>query len=436
MRPPARIDTEPIPSLQRVMVNTNGSATKDGWENSSAGIGVWYANGSRHNIALKLENNADGSASKSRAELYAILETLRRNETDNLTIESKSLMNLRTICKESAKHEDQGWNGTQNSDLLKGILIRLRTRPARMEFRWVKGGNENNDGNEKANKLAEAGKEQGEQVTVDDERWIENHPALQDGARLQALEAMNIYNALLKWHTSKTPHILHQEVLDEAKNRVQETTELRPTNEKLLEGIRMLSIPPRVKDHMRNMLTGKIKCGPFWNKVPGHHSRANCSFCERKQNIDIVETETHLWLECNNNGQRQAWELAERLWRKTTKRNWPIITIGLIRGAAAISFEKDTNKDSERLRTLIPMTVWAIWKSKIKSSIYNQDVTPNETTQLLKELISDLIKKNWNATRFMEAGSKATRQRNLRKLWVVDRLTKFDPKEGPTVDFN
>ena len=140
---------------------------------------------------------------------------------------------------------------------------------------------------------------------------------LQDGARLQALEAMNAYNALLKWHTSKIPQILHQEILDEAKDRVQETTELRPTNEKLLNGIHMLSIPPRVKDHMRNMLTGKIKCGPFWNKVPGHHGRAICSFCERRQNIDIRETESHLWLECNNNGQRQAWELAEKLWQKT-----------------------------------------------------------------------------------------------------------------------
>ena len=39
------------------------------------------------------------------------------------------------------------------------------------------------------------------------------------------------------------------------------------------------------------------------------------------------------------------------------------------------------------------MTVWAIWKSKLKISINNLDVTPNETTQQLKELITDLIGK-------------------------------------------
>ena len=75
-------------------------------------------------------------------------------------------------------------------------------------------------------------------------------------------------------------------------------------------------------------------------------------------------------------------------------------------------------------------------KSKLKSSIHSLDVTPNETTQLLREMITDLIKKSWNPTRFMEAGSKATRQRNLRKMWAADRLTEFDPKEGPTVNFN
>jgi hypothetical protein len=51
------------------------------------------------------------------------------------------------------------------------------------------------------------------------------------------------------------------------------------------------------------------------------------------------------------------------------------------------------------------MTVWAIWKSKLKISIKDQDVAPNETTQILKELLSDLTRNSWNATRsWKEAG--------------------------------
>jgi hypothetical protein len=70
-------------------------------------------------------------------------------------------------------------------------------------------------------------------------------------------------------------------------------------NEKLLKGIRRLGIPPRVKDHMRTMLTGKIKCGTYWNKIPGYNGRVICPFCKKKWNIETTETEKHLWLECN-----------------------------------------------------------------------------------------------------------------------------------------
>jgi hypothetical protein len=140
--------------------------------------------------------------------------------------------------------------------------------------------------------------------------WIDGHPALQKGARLQALEAKHTYRTLVKWHTEKTKYILHREILDGAKDKIQEATGLRPTNEKLLKGIRKVGVPSRVKDHMRTMLTGKIKCGTYWNKIPGYNGRAICPFCKKKRNIETTETEEHLWLECNNSGQKQAWKMA------------------------------------------------------------------------------------------------------------------------------
>ena len=134
-KPPARINSLTAPGLCQVTINTDGSAIKNGWENASAGIGVWYADGSRQNIALKLENHQNYPASNSRAELSAILEALRQNEVDDLIIESDSLSSVRAICRDSVRYKDQGWNGTQNTDLLKHILVRLRTRPAQVE-KW------------------------------------------------------------------------------------------------------------------------------------------------------------------------------------------------------------------------------------------------------------------------------------------------------------
>ena len=63
---------------------------------------------------------------------------LRQNETDDLIVELDSLSSLRAIRKDSIKYEDLNWNGVQNEDLLKNILIKLRMRPAQTEFRWVR----------------------------------------------------------------------------------------------------------------------------------------------------------------------------------------------------------------------------------------------------------------------------------------------------------
>ena len=167
-KPPMRIDAMIEPSLRQVTINTDGSVTKNGWENARAGIGVWYANRSRWNIAMRLEPLDGACASNSRAELGAILEALRQNERDDLIIESDSLSSLRAICKDSVKYEDLDWEGVSNADLLKGILIRLRTRPATTEFKWVKGHDKENYGNSRADALADAGREQEITMRMDD----------------------------------------------------------------------------------------------------------------------------------------------------------------------------------------------------------------------------------------------------------------------------
>ena len=434
-RPPARINNLIEPTMAHVTINTDGSAIRNGWENAIAGIGVWYDNGSNRNIALRLESQERKYASNSRAELCAILEALKQNETDDLKILSDSLTSLRAICTDSAKYEDQNWHKVKNADLLKSILIRLRTRPACTTFKWVKGHAEENYGNSRADALADQGRESDQLVTTDEEEWINDHPALQDGARLQALTARQTYGLLLEWYSKKVIPIKHQEVLDDAKEKIEELTGLRPTNEKLLKGIKMLRIPPRIKDHLRNMLVGGIKCGSFWDKIPGHTSKAHCTFCKSRTGEDIIESEEHMWLQCQHSGQAQAWETTKRVWSKTTDKEWPNITIGLIKGTAALTYN-DFSKDAERLRILIPMTIWAIWKSKIKNSINNQDVAPNETSGVLKGLITDLITKNWNASYFLESDKKKTRQDDIKRLWAGGRFAMFDPLSNPILDFS
>jgi len=101
-------------------------------------------------------------------------------------IESDSLISLRAICTHTDKYEDLNWSGIQNLDLLKSMLIKLRTRPAQTPFKWVKGHKDNN-GNIRADALADTGRNSNLRMREDDEDWIDNHEALQDGARLQVV---------------------------------------------------------------------------------------------------------------------------------------------------------------------------------------------------------------------------------------------------------
>jgi len=141
--------------------------------------------------------------------------------------------------------------------------------------------------------------------------WIDNHPARQDGARLQALNASRMHDALLKWHTKGIAPITHQKTLGDAKNKEEETTGLRT-----LKGVRALGIPAHLKDHMRCMPTGKTKCGAYWNNIPGYAFR---SFCKNKEDIEVSENEQHMWLGCETNGRAIAWETTkgEKLERAT-----------------------------------------------------------------------------------------------------------------------
>ena len=98
-----------MPSRIRSTISTDGSAIRNGWENAQVGIGVWYADGSPWNIAIRLESRGENIASNSRAELGAILEALKQNETDDLNIKSDSLTSLRAICNLAEKYEDLNW---------------------------------------------------------------------------------------------------------------------------------------------------------------------------------------------------------------------------------------------------------------------------------------------------------------------------------------
>ena len=128
----------------------------------------------------------------------------------------------------------------------------------------------------------------------------------------------------------------------------------------VLKGLKLLKVPPRLRDHLRNMLLGRIKCRSYWNKIHGYESRAFCSICRKRKPAEVMEGEQHIWIECEINGQATVWEIARTTWEKTTPRPWPNVSLGLIRGVAGLSFENDYIKASEKIRIIISLTIRAM----------------------------------------------------------------------------
>ena len=79
--------------------------------------------------------------------------------------------------------------------------------------------------------------------------------------------------------------------------------------------------------------------------------------------------------------------------------------------------------------------IWAIWKSRNKNSINNQDVSQAEMREALKGQISNMVRKSWNAMQFLIDSKKQTRRQALWVLWAHRHFVKLDHRSNLTFDF-
>jgi len=396
---------------------TDGSATLNGWENCSAGIGIWHKPGSDWNTEMKLEGL---TRSNQRAELAAIAQILRVNPRDDIVILSDSLTSLTAITKDITKWEDIGWTDIKNADLLKEILAHLRTRYGTCEFQWIKA-HANNVDNCKADELAKAGQNSND-IFIEPDHYPYNKRAIHDGARLSSITFKIAYKAIARLEATKEDPPKN-DTFPDTQEMVKLATNLTPSREAIIRGIWNLKVPLRIRDLLWQMNISRIKCGEYWRNIPGFKDREFCLACQNNGEREITESQHHLWLDCRFNGQELAWKTAKQLWTKTTTLPWPTLSIGALRGVGAITLsDADGNPirshDSERLRILLCITLWAIWKSRNKLSIQNMPVAATETSNLLRLTLRELMTNSWNATHLEINEHTMTKKRTrLTSLW-------------------
>jgi len=65
-----------------------------------------------------------------------------------------------------------------------------------------------------------------------------------------------------------------------------------------------------------------------------------------------------------------------------------------------------------------------------------QVFSSHETKEILKEMLSNLIRNSWIATKFMEPTKRMIRQRKLRSLWGDGSFVDFEASPYPTINFS
>ncbi|KAH8178330.1 RNase H domain-containing protein [Sarocladium implicatum] len=142
-----------------VRIYTDGSSLANGRAGSRAGVGVWFGDGDRRNIAERLVGEPQ---TNQRAELQAIYRALEVAPIDQpVQIYTDSQYSINCVTQWAMSWQRKGWKTAageevKNQDIIRRVLQRMEERKktgAATMFQWVKG-HAMNRGNEAADALA------------------------------------------------------------------------------------------------------------------------------------------------------------------------------------------------------------------------------------------------------------------------------------------
>ena len=144
--------------------------------------------------------------------------------------------------------------------------------------------------------------------------------------------------------------------------------------------------PPNMKgniaDFLWKILQGKLKIGNYWKNIPGYEEQASCKMCGSLETLD------HILLECDAEGRKETWDMAERLWKETTKRSknkWMNPNAMLLAGIAGVKVLKKVGDKNatKKYKDIAAETAWLLWKIR------------NERTIGGKAIKKEEVKKRW-----------------------------------------
>jgi len=383
-----RQHTQPLDQRgkKHLTIYTDGSSTLNGAENSQAGAGIYVKGHKDMCQSIRIP----GEQTNQRAELVAILIAIQKAPDAQIKVYTDSRYCIDGITKLAKNKEDIDWVDTPHEDVWKAILYHLRIRKNTTSFKWVKG-HAGIKGNEKADALAAAGALLEQPTEIDTTIPLEF--AL-EGARLQAMTQSLAYKLLQKKMNVTPTTIVGDVSVAEAKMAAELQSTLRPTSAQIWTSMWKMKIEPKIKDFLWKMIHNRLRCGPYFARIPTLRDRKFC-ICGHIESIE------HIIFGCQLTCQNQIWSYIEHLWNDMFNIEWIDPTIDLVKaiGCVRLCDKKGNHRThtTEAYQTFLTMTTWHIWKARNKTVFEETVPKYKEVKGSLKMALTNHIRTEYEA---------------------------------------
>jgi ribonuclease HI len=273
---------------KHVTVYTDGSCINNGKANARCGSGVWIADGHPANQSVRVPGPVQ---SNQLGEIIAVVAALQKLANYiPITIKTDLMYVINGLTRDLPNWEDKGWIGVLNKAAFQKAAVLLRMRTALTAFQWVKG-HSGEDGNEKADRLAE----EGTKKDIPDDVDLLIPPVFDvQGAKLSMLTQKIAYRGIMdQRQQSQRGCMTHN--LDRARHTVEEITDHLENDGTIWRNCQRKDLRKKVQQFLVKSIHGAFKIGAYWRMIPGYEDRTTCRLCRE----NATETMEHILLQCS-----------------------------------------------------------------------------------------------------------------------------------------
>ena len=272
------------------------------------------------------------------------------------------------MTKSLHEWEDKGWIGIKDAPYIRTLAGKLRARCAITTFRKAEGPKDQ-DLIEEARKTIQRNDTEipHRQITaIIPERYDLS------GARLATLTQALAYEGIRESKNMKARKTT-EENINRALRHINIGQAADIQEETRWKAARHKDYGLKIADFMWKALHGALKCGKYWENIPGYEERATCQKC------GVEDSLRHILHECHAEGQRTVWNMTKKLWEKTNL-EWKELTLEDTLTAGCKTWRKKNKREkdegAQRLwRILISESAYLIWKLRCERVVGHSEET-------------------------------------------------------------